>query len=144
MKIGIGASKKIIVGKKKDADGSGIGTRITGTTRYLSIVGSRTLNYLLLVIAPNAMVMIDMTDPIGAITMMIGDLMGRLGGERQFVIGWAADSVYMIGLVIVFNIFLGTGKNLKRWPTHEFPMSSYFVGMLIHIGWNQGEIVAHQ
>jgi len=57
--------------------------------------------------------MIDMTDPIGAITMMIGNLMGRLGGERQFMIGWGADSVYTIGLVIVFNIFLGTGKSLK-------------------------------
>jgi len=34
------------------------------------------------------MVMIDMTDPIGAIKTMIGDLMGRLGGERQFMIGW--------------------------------------------------------
>jgi len=34
------------------------------------------------------MAMIDMTDPIGAIKMMIGDLMGRLGGERQFMINW--------------------------------------------------------
>jgi len=32
------------------------------------------------------MVMIDMTDPIDAIKMMIGDLMGRLGEERQFTI----------------------------------------------------------
>ena len=88
MKIGIGASKKIIVGKEKGADRSGIGTRITGTARSLSIAGSRTLNYPLLEIAVNAMVMIDVTDPIGAITMMIGDLMGRLGRERQFMIGW--------------------------------------------------------
>jgi len=33
------------------------------------------------------MVMIGMTDPIGAITMMIGDLIGRLGGERPIMIG---------------------------------------------------------
>ena len=82
MRIGIGASKKTIVGKKKDADRSGIDTRITGTACSLSIAGSRTLNYPLLEIAQSAMVMIGMTDPIGAITMMIGDLMGRLGGER--------------------------------------------------------------
>jgi len=144
VKIGIGTSRKIIVEKKKDVDGSGIGTRITGTARSLSIAGSRTLNCPLLEIALNAMVMIDMTDPISAITMMIGNLMGRLGGEREFMIGWGADLVYTIGLVIVLNIFLGTGKSLKRWPTHEFPMSSYFVGMLILIGWSQGKIVAHR
>jgi len=42
----------------------------------------------MLEIALNAMFMIDMTDRIGAITTMIGDLMGRLGGERQFMIRW--------------------------------------------------------
>jgi len=106
VKIRIGACKKTIVGKNKDADRSGIGIEITGTARSSSIVGSRILNYPLLEIALNAMVMIGMTDPIGAIIMMIGSLVGRLGEERQFMIGWGADSVYMIGLVIVFNIFL--------------------------------------
>jgi len=90
------------------------------------------------------MVMIGMTDPIGAITMMIGDLMGRLGGERQFMISLGAGSVYTIGLVIVLNIFPGTKKSLKRWLMHEFPMSSYFAGMLILIGWSQGNIVVHR
>jgi len=89
------------------------------------------------------MVMIGMTDPISAIKMMIGDLMGRLGGDRQFMIGWG-DSVYTIGLVIVLNIFPGTRKSLKRWLMHEFPMSSYFVGTLILIGWSQGKVVAHR
>jgi len=144
VRIGIGASRRIIVGKKKDADRNGIGTRIIGTTRSLSIDGSRILNYPLLEIALNAMVMIDMTDLIGATKMMIGDLMGRLGGEHQFMIGWGADSLYTIGLVIVLNIFLGTRKNLKRWPMHEFPMSSYFVETLILIGWSQGKVVAHR
>jgi hypothetical protein len=144
VKIGIGASKKTIVGKKKDADRSGIGIEITGTARSLSIAGSRILNYPLLEIALNAMVMIGMTDPIGAIMMMIGSLVGRLGGERQFMIGWGADSVYTIGLVIVLNIFPGTRKSLKRWLMHEFPMSSYFAGMLILIGWSQGNIVVHR
>jgi len=88
VRIGIGASKKTIAGKKNDADRSGIGTRITGTAHSLSIAGNKTLNYPLLGTTLNAMVMIGMTDPIGAITMMIGDLMGRLGGERQFMIGW--------------------------------------------------------
>jgi len=144
VRIGIGASKKTIIGKKKDADRSGIDTRITGTAHSLSIAGSRTLNYPLLGTALNAMVMIGMTDPIGAITMVIGDLMGRLGGERQFMIGWGADSVYTIGLVIVLNVFSGTRKSLKRWLMREFPMSSYFAGTLILIGWTQGNIVVHR
>jgi len=114
VRIGIGASKKTIAGKKKDAVKSGIGTRIIGTARCLSIAGSRTSNYPLLEIALNAMVMINMTDPIGATKMIIGDLMGRLGGERQFMIGCGADSVYTIGLVIALNIFPGTRKGLKR------------------------------
>jgi len=38
MRIGIGASRKIIIGKKKDADKSGIGTGITGTVRSSFIV----------------------------------------------------------------------------------------------------------
>jgi len=144
VRIGIGTSKKTTVGKKKDADKSGIGTRIIGTARSLSIAGSRTSNYPLLEIALNAMVMIDMTDLIGAIKMMISDLMGRLGGERPFMIGWGADSVFTIGLVIALNIFPGTRKSLKRWPMHEFPTSSYFVGTLILIGWSQGNVVAHR
>jgi len=56
------------------------------------------------------MVMIGMTGPIDAITMMIGDLMGRLGGERSFMIGWEAGSVCTIGLVIVLNIFQEPGR----------------------------------
>jgi len=144
VRIGIGASKKTIVGKKKDADRSGIDTMITGTALSLSIAGSRTLNYPMLGTALNVMVMIGMTDSIGAITLIIGDLMDRLGGERQFMIGWGADSVYTIGLVIVLNIFLGTRKSLKKWPMHEFPMNSYFVETLILIRWSQGKVVAHR
>jgi len=115
VRIGIGASKKTIIGKKKDADKSGIGIGITGTGRSLSIAGSRTSSCPLLEIVLSAMVMIGMTDPIGAITMMIGDLMSRLGGERPFMIGWGAGSVCAIGLVIVLNIFPGTKKSLRRW-----------------------------
>ena len=79
MRIGIGVSKKTIIGKKKDADRSGIGIEITGTAHSLSIAGSRTSSCPLLEIALSAMVMIGMTDPIGTITMMIDDLMGQLG-----------------------------------------------------------------
>jgi len=144
VRIGIGASKKTIVGKKKDAVKSGIGTRITGTVRSLSTAGSRTSSCPLLEIALNAMVMIGMTDPIGAIPMMIGDLMGRLGGERQFMIDWGAGSVYTTGLAIVLHIFLGTKKSSRRWLMHEFPMSSYFAGTPILIGWSQENVVVHR
>jgi len=88
--------------------------------------------------------MISMTDPIGAITMIIGDSMGRLGRGRQFMIGWGAGSVCLTGLVIVLDIFLGIGKSLKKWLMHEFPMSSYFAGTPIHIGWSQGNIIVHR
>jgi len=144
VRIGIGDSRRIIVGKKKDADRNGIGSRITGTVHSLSIAGSRTSSCLPLGTTLNAMVMIGMTDLIDSIRMTIGGLMGRLGGERQFMIGWGADSVYTIGLVIVLNIFPGKRKSLKRWQMHEFPMSSYFVGMLTLIGGSQGKVVTHR
>jgi len=144
VKIGIGASRRIILGKKKDADTSGIGIRITGTAHSLSIAGNKILNCSLLDIALNAMVMICMIDLIGNIRMMIGDLMGRLGGELQFMIGWAAGSVCMTGLVTVSGIFLGTKRSLRRWQMHEFPMSLYSTEILILIEWNQGKIVANR
>jgi len=144
VKIGIGINKKIIVGKKRGADRSGIGIKITGTTHSLSIVGSKTLNCPLLGIALNAMVMIGMIDLIGSIRMMIGDLTGRLGGEHQFMIGWGTDSMCVTDLVTVSDIFPGTKRSLKRWPMHEFPMNSYFAGMLIPIEWSQGKLVTHR
>ena len=76
MRIGIGASKKIIIGKKNGADKSGIGIGITGIVRSSSIVGRKISSFLLSEIVLNAMVMIGMTDPIGAITMTIGGLVG--------------------------------------------------------------------
>jgi len=81
VKIGIGANRRIIVGKKKDTDKSGIGIKIIGTARSLSTVGSKTSNCPLLETALRAMVMIGMIDLISSIKTMIGDLMGRLGGE---------------------------------------------------------------
>jgi len=144
VKISISANRRIIVGKRKDADRSGIGIKITGTARSLSITRSKTLNCPLLEIALSAMVMIGMIDLIGSTKMMIGDLMGRLGEELWFMIGWGAGSVCMIDLVIVLGTFVGTKKSLKRWQMLEFPMSSYFAGTLIPIGWNQGRVVAHR
>jgi len=88
--------------------------------------------------------MTGMTGPTGTIVVMIGDLMGRLGGEHPSMIGWGADSAYMTGLVIVFNIFLGNRKNSKRWPMHGFPMSSSSAEMLILTGWNQGKVVTRR
>ena len=88
MKIGIGANRRITVGKKKDADRSGIGIRITAIARSLSTIGNRTSSCPLLGTALNAMVMIGMIDLIGSIRTMIGDLISRLGEEPQFMIGW--------------------------------------------------------
>jgi len=86
VKIGIGTNRRIVVGKKKDADKSGIGIKIIRIARSLSTVGSKTSNCPLLEIALSALVMIGMIDLIGSIKMMIGDLMGRLGEEPPFMI----------------------------------------------------------
>ena len=143
MRIGIGATRKIIVGKKKDADKSGIGIGITGIIRSSSIVGRRISSFLLSEIVLSAMVMIGMTDPTGAIAMMIGDSMGRLGGERPFMIGSGAGSVCMTGSVIVLNIFPETRKKFKRWLMRGFPMSLTSAGMPMLIVWSQGKIIIH-
>jgi len=87
MKIGISANRRIIDGKKKDADRSGIGIKIIGIACSLSTVGNRTSNCPLLETTLSAMVTIGMIDLIGSIKTMIGDLMSRLGGELQFMIG---------------------------------------------------------
>jgi len=144
VRISIGANRRIIVGKKKDADKSRISIRIIGTARSLSTVGSKTSNCLLLETALSAMVMIGMIDLIGSIKTMIGDLMGRLGEEPLFMIGRGAGSMCMTGLVTVSDIFSGIKRSLRKWRIHEFSMSSYFAGMLILIKWNQGEIITNR
>jgi len=48
VKIGIVANQKIVTGKKKDADKSGIGIKIIGIARSSSTVGSKTSSYQLL------------------------------------------------------------------------------------------------
>jgi len=79
VRISIGASKKTIIGKKKDADKSGIGIGITGIVRSSSIVGRKISRFPLSETARNAMVMICMTDQIGSIRTITAGLMGRLG-----------------------------------------------------------------
>ena len=87
MKIDIGASRKVIVGKKKYADESGIGIGIIGIVRSSSIVGRKISSFLLSETALSATVMIGTTGPIGVIMMMIGDLMGQSEEGHQFMIG---------------------------------------------------------
>jgi len=144
VRIDIGASKKNIIGKKKDTERSGIGIEITGIVRSSFIAGRKISSFLLSETARNAMVMIGMTDQIGSIRTITAGLMGRFGEEHRFMIGWGAGSACMTGSVTVWSIFPGTKKNLRRWLMHEFPMSSYFAGMLILIGWSQGNIIVHR
>jgi len=87
VKIGTGVSKRIIVGKRKDANRSGICIGITGIAYSSFIVGRKTSNFPLSEIVPSATVMTGMTGAIGTTAMMIGNLMGRLGGEHLFMIG---------------------------------------------------------
>jgi len=77
VKIGIVANRKIVAGKMKDTDKSGIGIKIIGTACSSSTVGSKTLSYQPLETALNAMVIIGMIDQIGSIRTMIGVLVGR-------------------------------------------------------------------
>jgi len=144
VKIGIGANRRIIVGKKKDADKSGIGIEITRTVHSSSTVGSKPYSYQLSATALSAMAITGMIDQIGSIRTMICVLMGRLGEEPQCMIGWGAGSVCMTDLVIMLSIFPETKKSLKRWRMHEFPMSSYFAEMLILIEWNQENIITNR
>jgi len=136
MKIGIVANRRIVTGKKKDTDKSGIGIKIIGIARSSSSVGSKTSSYQLLETAPSVTIIIGMIDQIGSIRAMIGVLVGRLEEGHQFMIGWGAGLVCTIGLVNMLAIFQETTRSLRRWRMHEFPMSSYFVEMLILIGWN--------
>jgi len=84
--IGIGTSRRAIVGKRKDADKNGIGIEITGIVRSSSIVGRKISTFLLLETAQNVMVMIGMTDQIGSIKTITAGFIGQLGGERPFMI----------------------------------------------------------
>jgi len=143
VKIDIGANRRIIIEKKKDADKSGIDIKIIGIAHSLSTVGNKTSNCPLLETALSV-AMIDMIDLIGNIKMMIGDLTGRSGEEPPFMIGWGAGSVCMTGLMTVSGIFPETKRSLRRWRMHEFLMSSYFAGMLILIEWSQGKVIVHR
>ena len=87
MKIDIAASKRIVAEKKKDADKSGIGTKIIGIARPSSTVGSKISSYRLSKTTLSAMVIIGMIDQIGNIRTMIDGLTGRLEEGRQFMIG---------------------------------------------------------
>ena len=78
MKIGIVANRKIVAGKKNDADKSGIGIKIIGIARSLSTVGNKTSSSQLLETVLSAMAIIVMIDQIGSIKTMIGVLVGRL------------------------------------------------------------------
>jgi len=87
VKIGISANRRIVVGKKKDADKSGIDIKITGTARSSSTVGSKTSSYQLLENSLSAMAIIGMIGRIDSIRTMIDVLMGRLEEGPQFMIG---------------------------------------------------------
>jgi len=77
VKTGTDASKRITVGKRKDADRNGIGIGIIGIACSSFTVGRKISSVPLSGIVLSAMVMIGMIEPIGAITTTIGDLMGR-------------------------------------------------------------------
>jgi len=87
VRIGIDANRRIVAGKKKDTDKSGIGIKITRIVHSSSTVGSKTSSYQLLETALSAMAIIGMIDQIGSTRTMIGILMGRLEEGPRFMIG---------------------------------------------------------
>jgi len=131
VRIGTAVSKRIDAEKKKDADKTGIGTKITGIAPSLFIVGSK--SYQLLETTLNAMVIIGIIDQIDDSRMMIDALMSQSGEECQFMIGWGADSACMTGLVDVLGIFQGTKRSLKKWQMPGCPMNLFSTGILILI-----------
>jgi len=60
VKIDIDANRRIVIGKKNDANKSGIGIKISGIARSSSTVGSKTSSYQLLETALSAMATIGM------------------------------------------------------------------------------------
>jgi len=93
MKIDIAVSKRIDAEKKKDADKSGIGTKITRIDPSLFTIGSKISSYRLSEIALNAMAIISMIVQIDDSRTMIDALMSRSGGGCQFMIGWGVGLV---------------------------------------------------
>jgi len=81
VKIGIAVSKRIDAEKKKDADKSGIGIKITGIARSSFTIGSKISNYQLSETALNAMVMIGMIGQIDDFRTTIDLLLDRSEGE---------------------------------------------------------------
>ena len=75
VKIGIVVSKRIDVEKKKDADKSEIGIKITGIARFSFTVGSKISSYQLSETALSAMVIISMIGQIDDSRTMIDALM---------------------------------------------------------------------
>jgi len=90
------------------------------------------------------MVMIDTISQINDSRTTIDVLVDRSEGEWRSMIDWGAGLACMIGLVSVLVVFQETKRSLKRWQMHGFPMSLYFVGMLILNGWNQGKFAISQ
>jgi len=144
MKIGIAASKRIVAEKKKGADKSGVGIKIIGIAHSSSTIGSKISSYQMSETALSVMAIIGMINQIADIRSMIDDLTERLEEGCQFTIGWGAGSVCMTGLLNMLVILQETKRSLRRWQMPEFPMSLYFVGMLILIGWNQGRLAINQ
>jgi len=138
VRIGIG------VNKRRGSEKNGIGIKITGIAHFSSIVGNKILNCRLSETILSVMVTIGMIGQISDSRTMIDVLMGRSGGECQFMIGWGAGLVCMTGLVNVLVIFQGSKRNLKRWQMRGFPMNSYSTEMLILIGWSQEKLTISQ
>ena len=69
---------------------------------------------------------------------------GPIRGRASIHDRLGAGSVCTTGLAIVFSIFPGTRKNLKRWLMHGFPMSSFSAGTPILIEWSQENIIVHR
>jgi len=88
MKIGIAFSKKIDAKKKKGADKSGIGIKITRIAHFSFIFGKKISNCQLSETALSAMDIFSMIGQISNSRTMIDVLISRLGGECQFMIGW--------------------------------------------------------
>ena len=78
MKIGIAVSERFDAEKKKDADKSGIGIKITRIAHFSFTVRGKISNYQLLETALTAMVIIGMIDHTDSFRMTIDDIMSRL------------------------------------------------------------------
>jgi len=134
----------IDISKKRGVRKNGIDIKIIGIARSLSTVWNEVSNCRLLKTVLSVMVSVGTIGQIRDSRSITDVLMGRLGEERKFMIGWGAGLMCMKDLVDASVTFQGIKKNSRRWQMHESPMNSYSLEIATSIVGNQNKFATNQ